>query len=112
MARKKTEAIWISYDLGAIGDYEGLYAWLDSHGAKECGDSVAFLRQYEYTGDLPESLRRDLGEAVRLVKHNRIYVAYQDASGKLKGKFLFGRRKRAPWEGFAPASAAELEDEG
>ena len=35
----KTSTIWISYDLGVRGDYEGLYAWLDSHGAKECGDT-------------------------------------------------------------------------
>ena len=31
--------VWISYDLGIRGDYEGLYAWLDSHRAKECGDA-------------------------------------------------------------------------
>ncbi len=38
---KKT--IWLSYDLGVKGDYEGLYAWLDDHGAIECGESVAFF---------------------------------------------------------------------
>lgn len=37
------KAIWISYDLGVKGDYEGLYAWLDDHKAIECGDSVAFI---------------------------------------------------------------------
>ena len=40
--------MWMSYDLGVKGDYEGLYAWLDDHDAKECGNSVAFLR-YEYS---------------------------------------------------------------
>ncbi len=24
------KALWISYDIGVRGDYEGLYAWLDS----------------------------------------------------------------------------------
>jgi len=43
-------AMWMSYDLGVKGDYEGLYAWLDDHDAKECGNSVAFLR-YEYSAD-------------------------------------------------------------
>lgn len=39
------QLIWISYDLGVSGDYENLYAWLDDHGAKECGQSnrVALL---------------------------------------------------------------------
>ena len=37
-------AIWISYDFGVRGDYEGIYTWLDDHGAIECGDSIAFLK--------------------------------------------------------------------
>lgn len=48
-------AIWLSYDLGVNGDYEGMYAWLDNHGAKECGGSVAYL-QFTHDGDLPASL--------------------------------------------------------
>ena len=46
------KAIWLSYDLGVSGDYEGIYAWLAKHGAKECGDSLAFLN-YEYEHDNP-----------------------------------------------------------
>ncbi len=30
-------AIWISYDFGVRGDYEGFYTWLDLHDAIECG---------------------------------------------------------------------------
>lgn len=30
-----TRTIWISYDLGVQGDYEGLYGWLDTHKARE-----------------------------------------------------------------------------
>jgi hypothetical protein len=37
--------MWMSYDLGVKGDYEGLYAWLDDHEAKECGNSVAAIPQ-------------------------------------------------------------------
>lgn len=33
--------IWLSFDLGVSGDYEGMYAWLDDKRAKECGSSVA-----------------------------------------------------------------------
>ena len=46
------KALWLSYDLGVKGDYEGLYAWLDDHNAEECGNSVAFLH-YEYC--IPET---------------------------------------------------------
>lgn len=35
--------IWISYDLGADGDYAGMYTWLDRHNAVECGNSMASL---------------------------------------------------------------------
>lgn len=35
--------VWLSYDLGAKGDYDGLYSWLDNHKAKECGDSIAYI---------------------------------------------------------------------
>lgn len=33
-------AIWISYDFGVREDYEGIYTWLDEHGAIECGDTA------------------------------------------------------------------------
>ena len=28
--------IWLSFDLGISGDYEGMYAWLDDKNAQEC----------------------------------------------------------------------------
>ena len=37
---KMKHFVWISFDLGVKGDYEGMYAWLDSKDAKECGDST------------------------------------------------------------------------
>lgn len=104
-------ALWISYDLGVSGDYEGIYAWLDGQGAKECGDSFAFLKAYECQGDIVESLRKDIKAAVKLEKRARIYVVYQSGS-KTKGVFLVGGRKKSPWEGYAPGSVAEVDDEG
>ena len=86
--------IWLSYDLGVNGDYEGLYSWLDSHGAKECGSSVAFLK-YVHERDLVTALKEDIQAAVSLDKRSRLYVVHDG-----KGKYLFGRRKSAPWEGF------------
>jgi len=29
--------IWIAFDLGVRGDYDGIYEFLDTHEAKECG---------------------------------------------------------------------------
>ncbi len=40
-------SIWLSFDLGVLGDFEGMYEFLDSHGAQECGDSLATF-SYEY----------------------------------------------------------------
>ena len=92
-------AIWISYDLGVNGDYEGMYAWLDDHGAKECGSSVAFVKSYDYDGeDLMQALKYDIQGAVKINEKTRIYVIRR-VDGKKKGRFLFGRRKEAPWDG-------------
>ncbi|NLJ26497.1 MAG: hypothetical protein GX433_00585 [Deltaproteobacteria bacterium] len=90
--------VWISYDLGVKGDYEGLYAWLDNHDAKECGNSVATL-EYDYSNDFIEEMQNDLSQNINLAKHDRIYVIWRE-DGKMKGKFLFGKRKAAPWSGY------------
>ncbi|MCY4612463.1 MAG: hypothetical protein OXB94_02425 [Nitrospira sp.] len=100
--------IWLSYDLGIRGDYESLYSWLDDHEAKECGDSVACLL-FSYKGAFPKALEAELQKKVLLGKHSRIYVAYKE-DGKLKGRFIFGRRKRAPWEGYG-THQEQYEDE-
>ena len=104
-------AIWMSYDLGVNGDYEGMYAWLDNHGAKECGSSVAFL-MYEHDAEpydeLVKELRRDIQEAVELDRRSRVYVV---VAAEGKGRYLVGRRKGAPWEGFGENGQDEV-DEG
>ena len=95
---KKT--VWISYDLGVRGDYEGLYYWLDDHNAKECGNSVAIL-EYDYANRFVEDLQNDISKNVRLDTHDRIYIIWRE-DGKIKGKFLSGKRKAAPWTGYGP----------
>ena len=90
--------VWISYDLGVSGDYEALYSWLDSLGAKECGDSVAYLK-YKHSGELMKSLEKEITDVVTLNKRSRIYVVRRE-EGQIKGRFLVGRRKSAPWEGY------------
>ena len=103
-------AIWISYDLGVRGDYEGIYTWLDEHGAKECGDSLAFI-SYEYKKDLLKELKADLLGAITPSKRTRIYAIHLDpATKKMKGTFLIGGRKAPPWGGFAVGT--QEEDDG
>lgn len=103
-----SKAVWISYDLGVKGDYDGMYAFLDDHDATECGDSVAFFRvQTAKEGDeFLAQIKSDLDSAVRLSKTDRIYMIYRRDSSQV-GTFLFGRRKASPWQGFGHASEPE-----
>jgi hypothetical protein len=104
-------AVWISYDLGVQADYEGMYAWLDEHQANECGDNLAFLN-YEYSGSLLEALTADLKRSVETTKKTRIYVIYRDQeTTRMKGSFIFGGRKAAPWSGFAVTAGSADSDE-
>jgi len=98
------QPVWISFDLGVRGDYEGMYAWLDQHDAKECGDSLAYL-SYEFENDLIASLRGDIEQSVTASKKTRIYVIWQDPeSNKIKGRFIVGARKSPTWAGSAGGS--------
>ena len=101
-------AIWLSYDLGVSGDYEGMYSWLENHGAKECGPSVAFLKSYEFEGDLLESLKADVGDMVALNRQSRIYAIFND-NGRLRGRYVVGKRKAPPWTGFGDLPEQEVD---
>ena len=109
MSEKKI--FWVSYDLGLKGDYTGLYTFLDSVEAQECGDSIAFF-QKDFGDDFLESLKKELGKYVTFSKTDRIYVIYlENKTNKVKGKFLYGGRKRAPWEGFATKSTSVTDED-
>jgi hypothetical protein len=111
--------IWVSFDLGIRGDYEGLYAWLDTHQATECGDSVAVIKyNHENSSQqrniqLADKIKSDLKKAVSIDKRTRIYLIYRDpATGNNRGVFLFGGRRAAIWSGYAPSESgtADIED--
>jgi len=106
------QLIWISYDLGIDGDYESLYHWLDSKSARECGDNIAVL-SYEYSNSLLSDIKRDLKKSVGLRDKDRVYIIYRDKKTKLlKGKFIVGKRKLAPWKGYSGVISEDIEDEG
>lgn len=91
--------VWVSFDLGVKGDYEGMYTWLGQHEAKECGDGVACF-SYEHPRDLLQDMKDDLSASVELNGKSRVYVI-RLVEGKMRGNFIFGRRRNAPWAGFA-----------
>ena len=103
-------SIWLSYGLGLQADYASLYQWLDSHGAKECGDSMAVVN-VDYADSLKEDLKEELARSIDIDKKTRIYIVYRyENAGKNKGVFLFGGRREAPWTGYS-SSEAEIVDE-
>jgi hypothetical protein len=93
--------VWVSFDLGIHGDYEGMYTWLDQHKAKECGDSVACF-WYEHPGDLLQDIKQDLTAKVSFNTNHRVYVIRLE-DGKPRGKFILGGRRAPPWAGHAPS---------
>jgi hypothetical protein len=103
------QMIWLSYDLGVDGDYENLYAWLDHKEAKECGDNVAAFK-YDYLNDFEEKIKSDIEQHISLRKNDRIYIIFRDDNQKMKGKFIFGGRKKAPWSGYAVEKNGSIED--
>lgn len=107
----KKQGIWMSYDLGVDGPYEELYFWIDLHNGRECGDNISFL-DYEYKVNIVVELRKELQKAVKLRSRDRIYIIFKDdRDKKIKGSFIFGGRKPAPWEGYGRRPAEEIKDE-
>ncbi|MBF0337633.1 MAG: hypothetical protein HQL05_07340 [Nitrospirae bacterium] len=90
------ERIWMTFDLSVYGDYEGLYYWLDTMKAKECGYNSATFN-FEYNSDLIKELTEAIKDNVKLEKKDRIYVIFMTDKGTLNGKFICGKRKHALW---------------
>lgn len=91
--------IWLSFDLGVRGDFEGMYEFLDDHEAKECGDSLGTF-WFEYKKDLVTELAKELRTKVTFDKRSRVYVVHF-SQGKSTGRFIIGKRKSPTWTGFA-----------
>jgi len=96
---------WLSYDLGFQGDYEDLFAWLDKMEAKECGENLATFLSGKSRSQIAKELSTVLQRVPVLrgspstVSEPRIYIINRTQGGK----FIFGKRKIAPWTGYAKA---------
>lgn len=103
--------VWLSYDLGVQGDYPHLYEWLDDRHAMECGNSMAYFRFTSSSKEkLLEELQADLEEHVALSPQNRIYVVSMKEDGSFAGRFIVGRRKASPWEGYSHRTAETIDE--
>ena len=104
--------VWLSFDLGVKGDYEGLYSWLDSQDARECGEYLAgFNFDVSDEKRLPSLLKKALSDAVDLDKRSRIYVVFFDSRAKkVRGQFILGSRRKPPWTEYGGSTDATEED--
>jgi hypothetical protein len=73
-----------------------LFAWLDEHGAQECGDNIATFTSEEYFEDIAEEIAKKVHGGSRLYMVGR----RKAPPHSLLGRFILGRRRAAPWTGF------------
>ena len=100
--------LWLSFDLGFRGDYEGIYQFLDTHMAKECGNNVAVF-EYEWKKDLVAELLKELAEYVTFDKRARLYLVSPGEKGRPEGRFIKGSRKRPLWTGYTASNSQEVD---
>ncbi len=96
----RKNVFWLTYDLGIDGDFDGLYAWLDEIGAKECGDSACYFEFDPGRVDPPKAILAAVRKHAKLRSRDRIYLIWLK-DGKTTGRFIAGSRRRAPWAGYA-----------
>lgn len=102
------KSFWLSYDLGIKGDYVSLYTWLVNLDAVECCDNVAYFRLESDSKDPVKLVAEDLAKNVPLSITDRIYLIWREGTS-VRGRFLFGGRKPAPWAGYGYIETATEE---
>lgn len=118
-ASAKEKSFWLCYDFGIRGDYQSLFQFLDEHNAIECGAGMAY-----FTVPIENNSDPDIEEAVILRTKNaivdriktttgdRLYLIWRQQNS-VKGVFLVGNRKDAPWVGYGQKGLAQIaEGEG
>lgn len=95
--------VWLSYDLGIDGDWDGLDRFLDECEALECGGNLATFRfEFESEHTLVPELTAAVKKAVDLSKGRpRIYAMYGIHDYDVKGEFIAEHRQPARWLGSA-----------
>jgi hypothetical protein len=99
---------WLCFDIGLTAQYEKLFAWLDEHDAKECGDNFAtFLHEKPY-----ERLAQELQKLLKGRSRAYLIGPPDPVKGRPVGRFISGRRKAPPWTGFGTIPSQHESDEG
>ena len=101
-----TKTVWLAFDLGVRGDYEGLYVFLAEVNAKECGGNLAVFT-FQFQDDLIKELKAAIKGQMKFDKRSRLYVMYTKPDGKPTGKFIVGGRKSPPWAGYGVVGVDE-----
>jgi len=105
---------WLCFDVGLTSSFERLFAWLDDHEASECGENIAtFLHDKSFealAAELAGTVQKDNGRGTRLYLIGK--MSPKDKKMGIYGRFIAGKRKASPWQGFGTASSAEESDEG
>ncbi|MCF6241290.1 MAG: hypothetical protein L3J74_08100 [Bacteroidales bacterium] len=91
--------IWLNFDFGFRGDFEGLFILLDKYKAIECGSDLAYFK-LSYKKDIIKQLRKEIIENVQIERTDRIFLIVK-YKNKIKSGFLFGGHKRPAWEGYS-----------
>lgn len=105
------KACWLNFDLSFNSDVRGLYTWLDKMNAVFCASDTAFFKVDSFNGDLPDFILNEIKTNCKLSESDTLYLIYLDsASLKMKGKYLSGGRKQAPWSGYFTATSTKVDE--
>ena len=72
---------------------------------KEYGDGLAMI-EFADEGEIHDALKDDLTKQVNFSKKDRVYAVWREED-KTRGRFLVGKRKFAPWEGYGTRNQTE-----
>lgn len=90
----KTKSFCLSFELKTDVD-EPIFTWLNAHHALECGNSVAFIQNYEYELNFVKEISTELSSFEDYL--SRAYILFADEDGQVKGGFVLGKRGENPW---------------
>ena len=112
------KSLWISFDFGMKGDYEGLYRWLDLHNALERGYGLALIKEINIPHNKSNNddsfkkyIFQEIKKNVRIGKADRMYMIWKSIENetRIKGGFLSGGSKSAPWKGHSQINEDEVD---
>jgi hypothetical protein len=106
--QSRVHRYWVIFDLSLSASFERLYAWLDDRKAVECGENAATFSSDKAFNAVAKELAATMQDHGR---GSRIYLIGRQEHSVI-GRFVVGRRRARPWEGFGSTPASDEKDEG